>query len=121
MSFQEIYDRQLVFENLIISRSNELPNKLLQEFNDKEKTEFCKDLSLMLHQEISEFMNAVGNYKKHKKTKDVTNVKDVKEEIADELIFVLNKALVFKMTADELLEQVSKKQDKNFKRQEEGY
>lgn len=122
MDLQELYNRQLEFENLIIFKSKDWPvKKKLHEFDDKERTKFSKELALMLYQEVSEFVNAMGNYKLHKQTKDLTNIKDVKDEIADIMIFTLDIALTFGMTFDELWERVKAKQDKNFKRQEEGY
>lgn len=119
--FKDIYLRQEEFENLLISKSNSLPDKLLKDFDKKEKTSFSKELALLLHQEISEFINAVGNYKLHKTQQDGKDIKEVKEEIADMLIFVLDMALTHNMTAEELLEEVSRKQDKNFERQRTGY
>lgn len=119
--FSAIYTKQEEYENLIISKSKSLPDKLLKNFDDKEKTAFSKELALLLHQEISEFINAVGNFKLHKTQKDVTDVKEVKEEIADMLIFVLDMALTHNMSADELLNEVIRKQDKNFHRQQTGY
>jgi len=119
--FSAIYTKQEEYENLIIFKSKSLPDKQLKDFDQKEKTAFSKELALLLHQEISEFINAVGNFKLHKTQKDVTDVKEVKEEIADMLIFVLDMALTHNMTAEELLNEVIRKQDKNFVRQHTGY
>jgi NTP pyrophosphatase (non-canonical NTP hydrolase) len=119
--FSDIYSRQEEFENLLISKIDSLPKKLLKDFDRKEKTSFSKELALLLHQEISEFINAVGNYKLHKTQQDGKDVKEIKEEISDMMIFVLDMALTHNMTSEELLDQVSKKQDKNFERQRVGY
>jgi NTP pyrophosphatase (non-canonical NTP hydrolase) len=119
--FSEIYLKQEEFENLLISKSKSLPDKLLKDFDEKEKTLFSKELALLLHQEISEFINAVGNYKLHKTQKDGKDVKEIKEEIADMLIFVLDMALTHNMSSEELLNEVGRKQDKNFERQRTGY
>lgn len=119
--FAEIYERQEVFENLLISKSDQFPNKPLAEFDKKEKSRFSKELALLLHQEVAEFIGAVGNYKSHKTQDDSKGVKAVRDEIADMFIFVLNTALTHNMTAEELLEEVKRKQDVNFKRQETGY
>jgi NTP pyrophosphatase (non-canonical NTP hydrolase) len=119
--FEGIYSKQEEFENLLIFKSKSLPDKLLKNFDQKEKTAFSKELALLLHQEISEFINAVGNYKLHKIQQDGKSVKEIKEEIADMFIFVLDMALTHNMTAEELLNEVIKKQDKNFERQRTGY
>jgi NTP pyrophosphatase (non-canonical NTP hydrolase) len=120
-NFNEIYSRQEEFEDLLIFKIKSLPDKRLRDFDDKEKTNFSKELALMLHKEIGEFLDAVGNYKLHKTQKDGKNIKEVKEEIADMFIFVLDMALTHNMTTEELLKEVSKKQDKNFERQRTGY
>ena len=119
--FSEIYSKQEEFENLLISKSSSLPDKQLKDFDKKEKTQFSKELALLLHQEISEFISAVGNYKLHKTQQDGKDVKEIKGEIADMYIFVLNMALTHNMTAEELLDEVSKKQTINFDRQKTGY
>jgi len=121
--FQEIYDRQVVFEDLIIKKNagKGWPDKKLVDFDDKERTTFSKELALYLYQEIAEFVNAVGNYKMHKTQKFGGTEKDIKEEIADLAIFVIDMAITHKMMPQELLEIIKRKQDKNFKRQEEGY
>lgn len=119
--FANIYEEQEKFENLLISKSSVWPDKELKDFDKKEKTNFSKELALLLHQEISEFINAVGNYKHHKTQQDGKDVKEIKEEIADMYIFVLDMALTHNMSADELLEEVEKKQKKNFDRQKSGY
>lgn len=119
--FTEIYKTQEEFENLLISKSNKWPDKKLSEFDKKEKTDFSKELALLLHQEISEFINAVGNYKTHKMQQDGKDIKDIKDEIADMFIFVLDVALTHNMTAEELLNEVKRKQEVNFERQQTGY
>lgn len=119
-TFTNIYEEQLTFENWIIKKCG-FANKDISEFDDKERVALCKELSLMLHLEISEFLNALGNYKKHKQSKDTTNIKDAKEEIADIIIFALDLALTMQMTSEELLEAIKKKQVKNFERQRTGY
>ena len=63
----------------------------------------------------------LGNYRHHKREEDGADTKDVREEVADMFIYIMDLALIVGMTAEELLEEVSKKQDKNLKRQEEGY
>jgi len=123
-SFDEIYKKQEEFENLLIrkySEGKQWPNKPLSEFNKKEKTAFCKDLALLLYQEVGEFVNAVGNYKTHKTQEDGKDEEEIKEEIADMLIFVLNMALTYNMMSQELIDEVEKKQKINFNRQETGY
>jgi NTP pyrophosphatase (non-canonical NTP hydrolase) len=119
--FDSIYKKQEEFENLLISKSSYWPNKELKDFDKKEKTNFSKELALLLHQEISEFINAVGNYKHHKLQQDGKSPKEIKEEIADMYIFVLDMALTHNMSASELLDEVAKKQEKNFERQRTGY
>lgn len=119
--FAVIYRKQRKFENLLISKSHEWPDKSLREFDKKEKTKMSKELALLLHQEISEFINAVGNYKSHKIQEDGKGRKEIKEEIADMFIFVLDIALTHNMSVKELLEEVKKKQDINFERQKTGY
>jgi NTP pyrophosphatase (non-canonical NTP hydrolase) len=106
---------------MLIAKGNKWPNKPLKEFNEKERTDFSKELALLLHQEISEFINAVGNYKTHKTQRDGKGPKEIKEEIADMFIFVLDTALTHDMTSSELLLEVAKKQKINFERQESGY
>lgn len=119
--FLKLYQNQEKFENLLISKSKDFPNKLLSDFDKKEKTKFSKELALLLHQEISEFINAVGNYKSHKSKEDGKSIKEIKGEIADMFIFVLDIALTHNMSAQELLEEVENKQKINFTRQESGY
>jgi NTP pyrophosphatase (non-canonical NTP hydrolase) len=119
--FKDVYEKQSIFEDLILMKSKTWPKKPLKEYDEKERVSFSKELSLYLYQEIGEYVNAVGNYKMHKTQADGKPVKDVKEEIADILIFALDLALVNGMTAEELLTEIAKKQDKNFKRQQNGY
>lgn len=121
LKFNNIYDKQEIFENLLISKSKILPNKNLKDFDKKEKTMFSKELALLLHQEISEFINAVGNYKLHKVQEDGKDIKEINEEIADMFIFVIDMALTHNMTAENLLQEVENKQKKNFDRQQTGY
>jgi len=120
VEFAKIYDRQEEFENMLIKKCN-LFQTDLKSLSKKEKTTFSKELALLLHQEISEFIDAVGNYKHHKTQEDGKDTKEIKEEIADMFIFVLNMALTHNMSAEELLQIVNKKQDKNFERQNSGY
>jgi NTP pyrophosphatase (non-canonical NTP hydrolase) len=119
--FKDIYKKQEEFENLLIAKSGNWPGKTLADFDKKEKTKFSKELSFLLFLEIAEFMGAVGNYKTHKIQEDGKDEKDIKEEIVDMFIFVLDTALTHSMTAEELLEEVAKKQKINFDRQATGY
>lgn len=119
--FKQIYQRQEEFENLLISKSKNWPSKVLANFDRNEKTKFSKELAFLLFLEIAEFMSAVGNYKTHKTQEDGKDEKEIKGEIADMFIFVLNTALTHNMTAQELLDEVAKKQQINFDRQATGY
>jgi len=119
--FEKLYNKQSEFEDMLIMKIKTLPKKPLTEFNEKEQASFSKELALLLYQEVAEFVNAVGNYKLHKTQEDIANAKEVKEEIADLFIFVLDMALTHKMSAAELLEIIEKKQKKNFDRQNNGY
>lgn len=118
--FAELYKRQEEFENLLISKGN-WPKKQLNEFDKKEKTKFSKELAFLLFLEIAEFMSAVGNYKTHKTQEDGKDEKEIKVEIVDMFIFVMDMALTHNMTVQELLEEVRKKQEINFERQATGY
>lgn len=118
--FSDIYKRQEEFEDLIIDKHLSY-NKPLREFDRKERVDLSKELCLYLHTEISEYVNALGNYRHHKTKNDSAKIKDVKEEVADMFIYVMDLALTVGMTANEVLDKISKKQDVNFKRQEEGY
>lgn len=120
-SFEQIYVLQEKFENLVIGKSKDWPDKLLRDFTEKEKIAYTKEMILYLHQELSEVIDAVGNYKMHKTKTDNPKTKEIPEEIADCFIFVLNLALTHGITAEQFLDVASKKQEKNFKRQEEGY
>lgn len=119
--FEEIFKSQEEFENLLIEKSGNWFGKKLADFNKKEKTKFSKELSFLLFLEIAEFMGAVGNYKSHKIQEDGKDEKEIKEEIADMFIFVINTALTHNMSAGELLKEVKRKQEINLKRQREGY
>jgi NTP pyrophosphatase (non-canonical NTP hydrolase) len=121
MLFEKLYDNQAKFEDLVILKSKSWPKKPLKEFNENEKIAFSKELALYLYQEIGEYVNAVGNYKMHKSQREEMNVKDVREEIADILIFAMDLALIMDMTGEDVLNEIKKKQEKNFKRQETGY
>ena len=116
----EIYENQEEFQNLLITKTN-YSDKKLRDFNDKEKTLYSKELALLMHQEVSEFIDAVGNYKLHKTQKDGKSIKEIRKEIADIFIFSLNMALTHNMTLDELLSGVESKQNENFQRQKSGY
>lgn len=116
-----IYNEQAVFEDMLLMKSKTWPNKPLNEFDRKEQTALSKELALYLYQEVGEFVNAVGNYKMHKSQQDGSDPKEIREEIADLFIFVLDMALTHKMTIEELLAEVEKKQTKNFERQKKGY
>lgn len=119
--FEKIYTNQEEFENMLIKKSSSWPNKDLKDFDDKEKTAFSKELALLLHVEVSEFIEAVGNFKMHKTKQDGKGIKEIKGEIADMFIFVLDTALTHNMTAKDLLEEVKSKQEINFNRQKTGY
>jgi NTP pyrophosphatase (non-canonical NTP hydrolase) len=125
-NFDDIYSRQLIFENMLIKSINQkkpgsLPNKQLSEFDEEEKASFSKELAFLLNKEVSEFIDAVGNFKLHKSQKDGKSQKEIKDEIADIFIFTLNTALTYNMTPQELLDEVEKKQNKNFDRQKNNY
>jgi len=119
--FEKLYQKQAEFEDMLIMKIKALPNKPLLDFDKKEQASFSKELALLLYQEVGEFVNAVGNYKLHKTQEDGSDAKEIKEEIADLFIFVLDMALTHKMSATELLETIEKKQNKNFDRQKNGY
>jgi NTP pyrophosphatase (non-canonical NTP hydrolase) len=119
--FAAIYKRQADFEDMLIQKGDIAPEKKLADFDKKEKTKMSKELALLLHQEISEFLGAVGNFKSHKTQEDGKGIKEIKEEIVDMYIFVLDIALTHNMSAEELLEEVEKKQQKNVDRQKNGY
>jgi len=121
MSFQELYDKQTEFENMILMKSKSWPHKPLTEYNEQEKISLSKELALYLYQEIGEYVNAVGNYKMHKQQRDEMKIKDVREEISDIFIFTLDLALIMGMSAEDVLEEIRKKQEKNFNRQKSGY
>lgn len=121
VDFGLIFDKQKEFEDLVIMKSKNWPDKPLQDFTQKEKVAFSKELCLYLYQEVGEYVNAVGNYKMHKEREDKVNESDVKSEIADIFIFAIDLALIMNMNGDELLNKIKEKQDKNFKRQIEGY
>jgi NTP pyrophosphatase (non-canonical NTP hydrolase) len=118
--FERLYKRQEEFENLLISKGD-WSNRLLHEFDKKQKTKFSKELAFLLFLEVAEFMGAVGNYKSHKTQEDGKDEKEIKVEIVDMFIFVMDMALTHNMTAAELLEEVRKKQEINFERQATGY
>jgi NTP pyrophosphatase (non-canonical NTP hydrolase) len=119
--FEKLYDKQSEFEDMLIMKIQTLPNKPLIDFDKKEQASFSKELALLLYQEVGEFVNAVGNYKLHKTKEDGKDIKEIKEEIADMFIFVLDMALAHKLTATELLNEIEQKQNKNFERQKKGY
>jgi NTP pyrophosphatase (non-canonical NTP hydrolase) len=119
--FQEIYDKQLIFEDLVISKNKNWPDKKLNEFSEDEKVAYTKEMVLYLHKELGEVLDAVGNYRMHKTKREDPKVKEIPEEVADCFIFVLNLALTHGLTAEDLLDIVVAKQAKNFRRQEEGY
>ena len=102
--FEAIYALQEKFENLLISKTGNWPDKTLADFDRKDKTKFSKELAFLLFLEIAEFMGAVGNFKSHKKQEDGKDEKEIKDEIVDMFIFVLNTALTHNMTAAELNE-----------------
>ena len=118
MEFKEIYGKQLEFENLITSK---IFKKKLNEFSEKEKTDWSKELCLYLYQEVAEYVNAVGNYKTHKTKKDFSNPENVKGEIADIFIFAIDLALTMGISYDELVDIIMKKQEMNFDRQRNNY
>jgi NTP pyrophosphatase (non-canonical NTP hydrolase) len=122
MDFKEIYEKQFEFESMIVKKSkffNE--NKELADLNDKEKTSLMKELILYLIKETTELLDAIGNYKMHKTKKDDPKIKEIPSEIADCMIFVLDFALIYGLSAEDLLKAVAEKQKINFQRQENGY
>lgn len=121
MNMKEVYEKQREFEDLVIGKSKGWPSKPLSEFTEEEQVTYTKELILYLIKETTELLDAVGNFKMHKTKRDNPNYKEIPEEIADCLIFVLNLALTHGLTYEQLIEVVKMKQDKNFKRQEEGY
>jgi NTP pyrophosphatase (non-canonical NTP hydrolase) len=121
MSINEIYQEQARFEDMLIMKNKNWPDKSLVDFDTKEQALFSKELALLLYQEVGEFVNAVGNYKMHKSQQDNSDPKEVREEISDMFIFVLDMALTHKMSIEDLLAEVKKKQAKNVERQQKGY
>jgi NTP pyrophosphatase (non-canonical NTP hydrolase) len=121
MGMNEIYQEQAKFEDMLIMKNKNWPDKPLADFDTKEQALFSKELALLLYQEVGEFVNAVGNYKMHKSQQDNSDPKEVREEISDMFIFVLDMALTHKMSVEDLLAEVSKKQAKNLERQQKGY
>jgi len=121
MELKTIYEKQLEFENLIIAKTNKWGQKKLEEFTEEEKIAFSKELCLYLYQEVAEYVNAVGNYKMHKVQKDVSDRESIKGEIADIFIFAMDLALTQKISYEELIDILQKKQQKNFDRQKNNY
>jgi len=119
--FKEIYEKQLEYENIVIKKSKDWPDKDLKDFTEKEKNSFSKELCLYLYQEVAEYVNAVGNYKMHKTAKDDSNPEDIKSELADIFIFAMDLALIQGITLEELLIIIKNKQQKNFDRQRNNY
>lgn len=70
--------------------------------------------------EAVETMNCV-NWKEWKKTKVEVNWPHLKEEIADQFIFVLNQAIESGMDAEELYRVVKRKVAINAQRQKDNY
>lgn len=123
MIFQKLYEEQARFEDFVIMKTKSMswPNKPLKEFDENERIAFSKELALYLYQEIGEYVNAVGNYKMHKSQREQMKIKDVREEVADIFIFAMDLALTMEMSGNDVLSEIKKKQEKNFKRQETGY
>jgi NTP pyrophosphatase (non-canonical NTP hydrolase) len=117
--FKKIYENQHEFENFLIAK--QWADKTLENFTDKERCKWCKELAFLLNMEIAEFINAVGNFKMHKTQPDVVDKKNAAEEFADIFIFAIDLALALGLDYDKVIEEIEKKQQKNLDRQKKGY
>jgi len=86
-----------------------------------EREQYTRDTILYLSEETHELLREI-NFKTYKKVKKPVVVENVKEEIVDICHFVVNLALVWNISAEELVEAFIKKNKKNVQRaQDQSY
>lgn len=108
MDLQKIMDDQV-----------ELQNEYYPEIQKKSKNQQMLINIEALYSEVDETHREL-NWKHWKKEKPI-NWENVKNEITDQLIFVLNQANISGMTAAELIARTYEKQALNRARQKNGY
>ena len=81
----------------------------------EEKEKLTKDMVLYLLEEVHELLRET-NFKTHKKVRKPVDPENIKEELADIAAFYFNLALIWDVTAEQLIEAFKKKNDKNVAR-----
>jgi NTP pyrophosphatase (non-canonical NTP hydrolase) len=117
----QIISRQKV--NQIISRQKEFQKAVgFQVDSDKEsiRNELSEKYLFKAIEEIvelrKEFPSMMNPWSK---SQGLSDEKRVREELVDVLLFLLNFAIVWRITPTEILEEMKKVQDKNFEKMEE--
>lgn len=78
--------------------------------------DFIRESALGIYTELGEALAVDKSWKTWKKVSNNFDEKDLKEEIADIWIFLINYTLANNISCDEILEEINKKQMKNFER-----
>jgi dimeric dUTPase (all-alpha-NTP-PPase superfamily) len=98
-----------------------------EKYTHKERVAFIKEMSIHATQEIHEMLYELPFFKPWKNYDAMTEEEvqiafdKAKGEFIDFIHFTLNMALALGMTGDEIAEGYYKKNNENYKRQEEGY
>lgn len=112
MSFSEIYEMQRALNTRTVGHP--IDDKMPEE----ERVKWMLRYNLAQQQEQSELVDSLS-WKWWKKGDN--NWKNVRIELIDELHFWMSKCQVAGLSADEILELYKKKNELNWKRQQEGY
>ena len=78
--------------------------------------DFIRESSLGIFTELGEALAVDKTWKTWKEVKEKYNEEDLKEEIADIWIFLINYTLANNISCEEIIKQIHKKQNKNFRR-----
>lgn len=112
VDLQELFDKQHLLQSKAYNRD---PQKL----EGEDRVMFIKDMVLALLDEVHEALGEVG-WKPWAKSRHV-NEEALKGELVDAFHFFMNLCLVSGMDAEELEIRYDIKNEKNLRRQQEGY
>lgn len=115
----------------MLNKQTEFQSKLGYNFSEMsivEKSEYIKEMSLWVQNEINEMIHELP-YAKHWSKKydswDENKIKEqiqlTKEELVDSMLFMLNIFACLEMTEEEIINEYNKKNKINIERQNTGY
>lgn len=111
-SFQELYNNQIEFQQLICNTFGY--GEKLSMALPKDKPDICSFHVQQLISEIGEILSADKRWKTYRN--EHIDMANKKEEIADCFIVLMNIAIFSNMRAEDIIKSIEEKIEKNFKR-----